>query len=144
VVEDLGGGLREGAVLRALQVGGPLGGFLSPEELDTPLTEASLAERGAALGHAGIVAFDERLTGEQVLANLWAFAETESCGQCSPCRVGSRLGGLLTAEPVVEARQSARAQVLETMSEASLCAFGRRVPAAVRSLARVYGLREWT
>ncbi|HRO31240.1 NAD(P)H-dependent oxidoreductase subunit E, partial [Citricoccus sp.] len=144
VVEDLGGGLRQGAVLRALQVGGPLGGFLSPAELDTPLTDASLAERGAALGHAGVVAFDERLTGEEVLAHLWAFAETESCGQCSPCRVGSRLGRLLAAEHVATDDPSPRVRVLETMSEASLCAFGRRVPAAVRGLVRVYGLRGWT
>jgi bidirectional [NiFe] hydrogenase diaphorase subunit len=144
VVEDFGGGLRGGAVLRAVQVGGPLGGFLSPEDLDTPLGEASLAARGAALGHAGIVAFDERLTGEQVLSNLWAFAEAESCGQCSPCRVGSRLGRLLAGEPVGTQDRSRRSHLLDTMSEASLCAFGRRVPAAVRSLARVYGLQEWT
>jgi NADH-quinone oxidoreductase subunit F len=143
VVEEFGGGLRGGAVLQALQVGGPLGGFLGPDELDLPLSDATLAARGAALGHAGLVAFDERLTGEEVLGNLWAFAETESCGQCSPCRVGTRRGRMLADEPDDPGIWDHRARVLDTMAEASLCAFGRRVPAAVRSLARVYGLEGW-
>ena len=144
VVEEFGGGLRDGATLRALQVGGPLGGFLGPEELDLPLSEAALAEHGAALGHAGMVAFDQRLTGEQVLGNLWAFAEAESCGQCSPCRVGTRLGRMLASGPGVPGPAERRSRVRDTMAEASLCAFGRRVPAAVRSLARVYGLAGWS
>jgi NADH-quinone oxidoreductase subunit F len=143
VVEEFGGGLRDGSVLRALQVGGPLGGFLSPEELDLPLSDAALAGRGAALGHAGLVAFDERLTGPEVLGNLWAFAETESCGQCSPCRVGTRRGRMLAEEPDTPRVRDQRIRVLDTMAEASLCAFGRRVPSAVRSLARVYGLKGW-
>lgn len=143
VVDELGGGLQAGAELRALQVGGPLGGFLGPEDMDMPLSEAALSKLGAALGHAGIVAFDQLVSGEQVLGNLWKFAEAESCGQCSPCRVGTRRGRDLaqqTAEPDVRA---GRAHVLRTMAGGSLCAFGRRVPAAVRSLARVYGLEGW-
>jgi NADH-quinone oxidoreductase subunit F len=143
VVEELGGGLQAGAELRALQIGGPLGGFLGPEDMDMPLSEAALSNLGASLGHAGIVAFDQLVSGEQVLGNLWKFAEAESCGQCSPCRVGTRRGRDLaqqTAEPDVRA---GRAHVLRTMAGGSLCAFGRRVPAAVRSLIRVYGLEGW-
>jgi len=144
VVEEYGGGLRDGAVLRALQVGGPLGGFLAPGQLDLPLSEAALAGHGAALGHAGLVAFDERLTGEEVLGNLWKFAEAESCGACSPCRVGTRRGRSLAEAPDLAEVRDRRTRTLDTMASASLCAFGRRVPAAVRSLARVYDLKGWS
>jgi NADH-quinone oxidoreductase subunit F len=144
LVEDLGGGLRDGAVLRALQVGGPLGGFLSPGDLDLPLSEAALSARGAALGHAGLVAFDQRLTGADVLRHIWRFAAAESCGECSPCRVGTRRGlGLADLEAGPEVT-NAREQVLRTMAAGSLCAFGRRVPAAIRSVAGVYDMEGWT
>ncbi|MGJ3562077.1 2Fe-2S iron-sulfur cluster-binding protein [Streptomyces sp. INA 01156] len=92
IVTELGGGMRDGSELTALQVGGPLGGFLAPDALDVPLTTASLAARGAALGHAGLVAFDRRVAPQDVLRHVWEFAAAESCGACSPCRVGSRRG----------------------------------------------------
>jgi NADH-quinone oxidoreductase subunit F len=143
IVEELGGGLRGGATLRAIQIGGPLGGFLGPDDLDVPLSDKALARHGAALGHAGIVAFDDRLSGEQVLRNLWDFAAAESCGQCSPCRVGTWRGRALAELPDAPDVGSERGDVLRTMAAGSLCAFGRRVPAAVRSLVRVYGLAGW-
>lgn len=144
LVEELGGGLRDGAVLRSIQVGGPLGGFLGAGDLDLPLSEAALSARGAALGHAGIVAFDDRLSGHDILRHVWRFAAAESCGECSPCRVGTRRGlGLAEVEATADVIE-ARARVMRTMAVGSLCAFGRRVPAAVRSVARVYGLEGWT
>lgn len=147
VVDVLGGGLRDGARLRALQVGGPLGGFLGPDDLGLPLSDAGLAPLGVALGHGGMVAFDEHVPGEEVLRNLWTFVAAESCGLCSPCRVGSRRGlelaGPAGSAPAAE-EAAAREHVLSSMGEASLCAFGRRVPAAVRSLVRVYGLEGWS
>jgi bidirectional [NiFe] hydrogenase diaphorase subunit len=135
IVEDLGGGLRDGHTLTALQVGGPLGGFLRPDDLaDAALSEADLGRRGAALGHAGLVAFDEAIAGIALLRHAWGFAAAESCGACSPCRVGSRRGlELARGEPTDEYQR-----LLRVMQAASLCAFGRRVPPAVRSLARVY------
>ncbi len=143
IVTELGGGLRDGAELSVLQVGGPLGGFLAPSRLDVPLTDADLAAHGAALGHAGLVAFDERLEPEQVLRHVWEFAAAESCGACSPCGVGSLRGlELVTGRPPTGQEY---ARLLRVMEGASLCAFGRRVPAAVRSLVRAYGerLRGW-
>ncbi|MER6508657.1 NAD(P)H-dependent oxidoreductase subunit E [Nonomuraea sp. NPDC001636] len=138
IVEELGGGLREGADLAVVQVGGPLGGFLAADRLDVPLTEADLAARGAALGHAGLVAFDRRVAPEEVLRHVWEFAAAESCGACSPCRVGSRRG-----LEIVRAGQPGAEyeRLLRVMGEASLCAFGRRVPAAVRSLVHAFGDR---
>jgi NADH:ubiquinone oxidoreductase subunit F (NADH-binding) len=126
VIADLGGGLREGRLV-ALQIGGPLGGFLSPDQLDVPALDSTLSTAGAALGHGGIVAIDDRVSGRELVKHLWEFAARESCGTCTPCREGTRIGA---AEP------AAAAPYLDVMEQASLCAFGRSVPRAVRSLHR--------
>ncbi|MGW3044013.1 NAD(P)H-dependent oxidoreductase subunit E [Kitasatospora sp. NPDC001159] len=139
ITSGLGGGLRDGAALAVLQVGGPLGGFLAPDALDVPLTDRELAGRGTALGHAGLVAVDQRVEPLEVLRHVWEFAEAESCGACSPCRVGSRRGFDLACGQ--EAPGAEYGRLLDLMAEASLCAFGRRVPPSVRSLARAYGNR---
>ena len=128
VVEDLGGGLRPGSTLRALQVGGPLGGFIGPDRLDVPLTEGDLRAAGAALGHAGVVAVDDGVTRQQLLAHLWRFAASESCGACTPCREGTAVGA---ADP---GGASGDEGLLGVLERSSLCAFGRGLPAAVRSL----------
>ncbi|MFG2810283.1 NAD(P)H-dependent oxidoreductase subunit E [Streptomyces massasporeus] len=139
IVTELGGGLKDGAELAALQVGGPLGGFLAGDALDVPLSEAGLSARGAALGHAGLVAFDRRVAPQDVLRHVWEFAAAESCGACSPCRVGSRRGLEMAFAGSPPGREWER--LSRVLAEASLCAFGRRIPPAVRSLARVYGDR---
>ncbi|MFH9728489.1 NADH-ubiquinone oxidoreductase-F iron-sulfur binding region domain-containing protein [Streptomyces sp. NPDC017254] len=138
-----GGGLKGGHELVVLQIGGPLGGFLAGTALGVPLTTAALAERGAALGHAGMVAFDADIDPHELLRHIWEFAADESCGACSPCRVGTRRGGELTQGRRGPGETYER--LARLMGEASLCAFGRRVPAAVRSLARAYGpaLEGW-
>lgn len=139
IVAELGGGLKDGAELALLQVGGPLGGFLGRGSLDVPLTAEDLAARGVSLGHAGLVAFDRRVAPEDVLRHIWEFAAAESCGACSPCRVGSRRGLELASAggpPGAEYGRLAR-----VMAGASLCAFGLRIPSAVRSLARACGGR---
>ncbi|MFJ9012691.1 NADH-ubiquinone oxidoreductase-F iron-sulfur binding region domain-containing protein [Streptomyces canus] len=139
IVTELGGGLKDGSELAALQVGGPLGGFLGPDALDVPLTTADLAAGGAALGHAGLVAFDWRVAPEEVLRHIWQFAAAESCGACSPCRVGSRRGLELASADTPPGPGWER--LGRVLAEASLCAFGRRIPPAVRSLAHAYGDR---
>lgn len=131
LVEELGGGLKGGAPLGALQVGGPLGGFLAPAQLDLPLLESALAAAGASLGHGSLVAIDEGVPHAALLAHLWQFGASESCGACTPCREGTRRGA---AAP---GRASDDPALLDLMTHASLCAFGRRLPAAVRSLMAV-------
>ncbi|MFE7814302.1 NAD(P)H-dependent oxidoreductase subunit E [Streptomyces sp. NPDC057433] len=139
IVTELGGGPKNGSELTAVQVGGPLGGFLGPDALDVPLTAAGLAARGAALGHAGLVAIDQHVMPEELLRHVWEFAAAESCGACSPCRVGSRRGLELASAGAVPG--AAWGRLARVLAEASLCAFGRRIPPAVHSLARVYGDR---
>jgi NADH:ubiquinone oxidoreductase subunit F (NADH-binding) len=136
VVEDLGGGLRGGHRLRALQVGGPLGGFLGPRELDVPLLDSALTDLGVALGHGSLVAVDER-TPRELLRHVWAFVAAESCGTCLPCRIGSRRGLELAAREA-GSRDPRHGELLDVLERGSLCAFGRAAPRAVRSLLRVY------
>jgi NADH:ubiquinone oxidoreductase subunit F (NADH-binding) len=143
VLEDLGGGLRDGARLRALQVGGPLGGFLGPGDLDARLSHEDMRERGIALGHGGIVAIDDRRTAAEVHEHLWAFVAEESCGGCAPCRVGSRRG-LDAARRRAGGRPGADdgwelARVAGVMEAASLCGLGRGLAPVLWSLRRVYG-----
>ncbi|MEO3773096.1 NAD(P)H-dependent oxidoreductase subunit E [Micromonospora sp. B9E7] len=142
LVEDLGGGLREPHRLRAVQVGGPLGGFLSPDQLDLPLLSRPLAEAGVALGHGSLVAVDSAMPAAAILQHAWAFGAAESCGACTPCRVGTRRG----LELVDRIRDPAQARaaladhepLLEVLNVASLCAFGSGISSAVRSLLRIY------
>ncbi|MGW9197655.1 NAD(P)H-dependent oxidoreductase subunit E [Micromonospora chersina] len=142
LVDDLGGGLREPYQLRAVQVGGPLGGFLTPDQLDLPLLTKALTEAGAALGHASLVAVDSTVSAVEILQHAWAFGAAESCGACTPCRVGTRRGSEL-AERLGDPEQAAEVladhePLLEVLNVASLCAFGRGVACAVHSLLRVY------
>jgi NADH:ubiquinone oxidoreductase subunit F (NADH-binding)/NADH:ubiquinone oxidoreductase subunit E len=142
ICEQLGGGLRDGRELRSLQVGGPLGGFLGPDELDTPLTFNALQAAGAALGHGSLIAFDEHTSAAALLRHIWQFAADESCGTCFPCRIGSRRGLEISDRAGAGMDTDAvqiQEELLETMGKASLCGFGESVPISVRSLMRVYG-----
>jgi NADH:ubiquinone oxidoreductase subunit F (NADH-binding)/NADH:ubiquinone oxidoreductase subunit E len=141
IFEEMGGGVAGGHGVRSIQVGGPLGAFISPEELDTPLSFDALRAVGAELGHGSLIAIDERVSAAALLISVWRFAASESCGTCVPCRVGTRRGlegaeRLAAGEAGLGPEQD---RLLETMRLGSLCAFGRGVPQAVRSLVRVYG-----
>jgi NADH-quinone oxidoreductase subunit F len=139
IIDDLGGGIRDGAELAAVQVGGPLGGFLAPDQLGTPLAFEPLREAGADLGHGSLIALDRRIDRAALLRHFWRFAASESCGTCVPCRLGTRRGlELATSEPDASALE-ALAGPMEAMERASLCAFGSGVPPVVRSIERAYG-----
>lgn len=141
LVTELGGGLRDGKRLRALQIGGPLGGFLGPGELDTELSAAALGRLGVPLGHGSLVAIAEDVPAAALLRHLWTFAVRESCGACAPCRVGSRRGLELAVRADTEPHTGGAefTRLLEVMRTASLCAFGSGIAGAVASLLRVYG-----
>jgi NADH:ubiquinone oxidoreductase subunit F (NADH-binding) len=131
--EVLAGGLVGGRSIKALQIGGPLGGILPAAQLDTPFDFGPLADLGCMLGHGGILAFDDQTDMREVARHLLRFGAHESCGKCFPCRIGlKRAHEMFDAEsPVDRARLEA---LLETLELGSLCAHGGGMPAPVRSL----------
>jgi NADH:ubiquinone oxidoreductase subunit F (NADH-binding) len=140
IFEELGGGLRAGHTVRSIQVGGPLGGFIGPEDLDTPLSFEGLRKLGADLGHGSLIALDERIDRDSLERHFWRFAASESCGTCAPCRLGTRRG-LELAEKGASEPAAGTDEMLTAMERGSLCAFGRGVPPVVRSIERVYAGR---
>ena len=143
ICDDLGGGLRPGLRLRALGVGGPLGGFLAPDELDTPLSTEGLRARGVGLGHGGLVALDEGRSAREVHEHMWGFIAGESCGNCAPCRVGSTRGleiaRRVSRDGVDPGSLATLRRVLDLLGSASLCGLGLGFAPSMESLARVYG-----
>lgn len=90
LLEDIGGGLKTGD-FKAVMVGGPLAGVIHPREFDTPFAFDEMHAIGAAVGHGGIVGFDDSTRMVDLLAHIFSFGAVESCGKCTPCRVGSRI-----------------------------------------------------
>jgi len=140
LLEDFGGGTRSGRPLRAVQVGGPLGAYLPAAQWDTPLTYEAFAGIGAMLGHGGVVCFDDTVDMAEQAEFAMAFCAHESCGKCTPCRIGSTrgvevIGRLRRGED--PARQWALLEELcDTMELGSLCALGGLTPLPVRSVMR--------
>jgi NADH-quinone oxidoreductase subunit F len=133
ICEELGGGIRDGHALKALQIGGPLGGILPAWKLDTPLDFEPLAAEGCMLGHGSIVAFDDRTDMRALARHLLRFGARESCGKCFPCRVGLQRG-LESFEAEGPVDRGRLEELLETLEVASLCAHGSGMPAPIRSL----------
>jgi NADH:ubiquinone oxidoreductase subunit F (NADH-binding) len=131
--EQLAGGMRDGHELRALQIGGPLGGILPASLLDTPFDFEPLAAVGCMVGHAGIVGFDEQTDMRALARHLLHFGAHESCGKCFPCRIGLRRAHeMFTADTPVD--RSRLEDLLEALELGSLCAHGGGMPAPIRSL----------
>ncbi len=133
ICEELGGGLRDGHEIKALQIGGPLGGILPGWKLDTPFDFDELAAEGCMVGHGSILAFDERTDIRELARHLLEFGADESCGKCFPCRIGLRRGLEMVEHPGPIDRDRLEA-LLETLELASLCAHGGGMPAPIRSL----------
>jgi formate dehydrogenase iron-sulfur subunit len=137
VLEDYGGGSASGRPLRAVQIGGPLGAYVPAAQFDTPLDYESLAAIGALLGHGGIVAFDDTVDMAKMARYAFEFCAIESCGKCTPCRIGSTRGVnviddlLAGREP--ERQRELLAALCETMIQGSLCGLGGMAPFPVQS-----------
>jgi len=134
---DYGGGSASGRPLRAVQVGGPLGAYLPESQFDTPIDYEAFAAIGAMLGHGGIVAFDDTVDMAQQARFAMEFCAIESCGKCTPCRIGSTRG-VEVIDRIVAGRERERNLVVlndlcETMRYGSLCAMGGLTPEPVRS-----------
>jgi len=140
IVEDFGGGTANGRPIRAIQVGGPLGAYLPESQWDTPLDYEAFAGIGAMLGHGGIVVFDDRVDLLEQARFAMEFCAVESCGKCTPCRIGSVRGVELIEEIGQNRNREANLELLEelceTMETGSLCAMGGLTPMPVRSAVR--------
>jgi formate dehydrogenase iron-sulfur subunit len=135
---DFGGGSRSGRPLRAVQVGGPLGAYLRESQFDTVLDYEAFSAIGAGLGHGGIVAFDDTVDMAKQARYAMKFCAIESCGKCTPCRIGSTRG--VEVIDRIRAGQLEQIELLqdlcETMTQGSLCAMGSMTPIPVMSALR--------
>ena len=149
---DFGGGSYTGKPIRAVQVGGPLGAFLPESQFDTPLDYEEFSKIWAVLGHGGIVAFDDTVDMAKMARYAFEFCAIESCGKCTPCRIGSTRGAevidriianknALSINGVKEhAKQVQLVRDLsDTMINGSLCALGGMTPYPVLSAINHFG-----
>jgi len=137
VLEDFGGGSASGRPLRAVQVGGPLGAYLHEALWDAPMDYETYAAMGAMLGHGGVVTFDDTVDMLQQARFAMEFCAAESCGKCTPCRVGAVRGVEIMDRIVVSEHRESQLALLgdlcDTMEQGSLCAMGGLTPMPVRS-----------
>ena len=137
LVEQFGGGSASGRPVRAVQVGGPLGAYLAPEQFDLPIDYEAFAAAGALLGHGSMVVFDDTVDMLGMARFAMEFCAIESCGKCTPCRIGSTRGVELIDKIIAGERRDENMAVLmdlcEVMADTSLCAMGGFTPLPVRS-----------
>ena len=140
LIEDFGGGTLSGRPVQAVQVGGPLGAYVTAAQLDTPLSYEGLAGIGAMLGHGGVVVFDDSADLLEMARFAMEFCAHESCGKCTPCRVGStraaELLARLCAGHATPAEVTQLESLCDTMIVGSLCGLGGMAPLPVRSILR--------
>jgi len=132
-----GGGSYTGKPLRAVQVGGPLGAYLPKDQWSTPMDYESFQTIGAMVGHGGIVAFDTSVDMSEQARFSMEFCKIESCGKCTPCRIGSTRG-VETIDKIrdginPEENKALLADLCDTLFYGSLCAMGGMTPYPVRS-----------
>jgi formate dehydrogenase iron-sulfur subunit len=125
-----------------VQVGGPLGAYFPVRLLDTPLDYEAFAEQGGLIGHGGIVVFDDRVNMAQQARFAMEFCAIESCGKCTPCRIGSVRGVEVIDRIVANENREANLELLgdlcDTMVDGSLCAMGGMTPFPVRSAVKYF------
>jgi formate dehydrogenase iron-sulfur subunit len=137
LVDDIGGGTRSGRPVRAVQVGGPLGAYFPRALFDTPFDYEAFAAREGLIGHGGIVVFDDTVDMAKQARFAMEFCAIESCGKCTPCRVGSTRGMEVIDRIIRDENRAANTALLEdlcqTLKFGSLCALGGFTPYPVMS-----------
>ncbi|WP_136255630.1 formate dehydrogenase beta subunit [Onishia niordana] len=137
LMEDFGGGTASGRPLRAVQVGGPLCAYLPESQWDLPLDYETFSEVGAGVGHGGVVMFDDSVDMAEQARFTMEFCKVESCGKCTPCRIGSTRGveviERIRAGEDRDANLALLGELCETMEDGSLCAMGGMTPFPVQS-----------
>lgn len=142
IVEHLGAGLKTGSV-KGVIIGGPLAGIIPPSLLDTPFGFEELHAIGASVGHGGVVAFDEHTSIAQLMHHVFDFGAFESCGKCTPCRLGSREIERLFWEVIERGiappeKRPAFEAVTAALALTSLCGHGSGLAEFARSVLRHY------
>ncbi len=136
-IYDYGGGTATGRPLRAVQVGGPLGAYFPEDLLDTPLDYEAFAAKKGLVGHGGIVVFDDTVDLAKQARFAMEFCATESCGKCTPCRIGSTRGVEVIDRIIEDTDRTKNLRILddlcELMLDGSLCALGGLTPYPVLS-----------
>ena len=130
LVNDIGGGTASGRPVKAVQVGGPLGAYMAPEKFDTPFGYEEFDAKDALIGHAGVVVFDEGADMLGLARFAMEFCAVESCGKCTPCRIGA-VRGVETIDRIAAGDASAvplLRDLCDTMKDGSLCALGGFTP----------------
>ena len=137
IVNDIGAGTATGRPVRAVQVGGPLGAYFPPALFDTPFDYEAFAARDGLIGHGGVVVFDDTVDMLAQARFAMEFCAAESCGKCTPCRIGSVRGmeviDRILAGRDVDANLELVRDLCETMKFGSLCALGGFIPYPVMS-----------
>ncbi|MFM8212428.1 MAG: formate dehydrogenase beta subunit [Actinomycetes bacterium] len=137
LINKFGGGTLTGKKIKAVQVGGPLGAYLAENKFNTSMDYESLALAGGMLGHGGVVVFDETVDMSEQARFAMEFCAEESCGKCTPCRIGSTRGVEVIDKIVKGENKAANVHLLldllDVMTEGSLCAMGGLTPLPVRS-----------
>jgi formate dehydrogenase iron-sulfur subunit len=135
VVNDIAGGTASGRPVKAVQVGGPLGAYMPVSKFDTPLGYEDFDAAGGLIGHAGLVVFDDRADMLNMARFAMEFCAVESCGKCTPCRIGA-VRGVETIDRIAAGDSAAiglLTDLCETMKDGSLCALGGFTPFPVMS-----------
>jgi formate dehydrogenase iron-sulfur subunit len=140
LVDDFGGGTRSGRPVRAVQVGGPLGAYFPRSLFDTPFDYEAFAARDGLIGHGGIVVFDDTVDMKRQARFAMQFCAIESCGKCTPCRIGA-VRGAETIDKIIAGQDVAKniaivEDLCQTMKLGSLCALGGFTPYPVLSAIR--------
>ena len=142
LVEDIGGGTLSGRPVRAVQVGGPLGAYFPPSMFHLPFDYEAFTEADGLIGHAGVVVFDDSVDMARMARFAMEFCEAESCGKCTPCRLGATRGKETLDRILAGERVDANVALLEdlcnVMRLGSLCALGGFTPYPVRSALRYF------
>jgi len=142
LIEDFGGGTASGRDIRAVQIGGPLGAYFPESLLDTPLDYEAFAALDGLIGHGGVVVFDDSVDMAAQARFAMEFCAIESCGKCTPCRIGSVRGTEVIDRIVADENRDANLELLgelcDTMVDGSLCAMGGLTPFPVRSAVKYF------
>jgi len=139
---DYGGGSASGRPIRAVQVGGPLGAYIPESQFDTAMDYEAFTEIGALLGHGGIVVFDDTVDMARMARYAMEFCALESCGKCTPCRIGSTRGAEVIDRIIQgvdrERNLALLEELCETLLHGSLCGLGGMTPYPVRSALKYF------